>query len=821
MADIQKIKIGTDTPDAIMFDTYYAPIANQDLKLETIIAKDNTSMAENPEGTWEINDDWDVEFIDNGRTIRINKFKIDTWGIRHKVSSSSDNSTKYKNIQCRIEGLTYVNQNIIKSNADSEEVTGFTNAYCGDIGYVVEWYPGQSTSGRFVKGLVIQGQPIYTDTWNNAIDCSYAMGRAPWEVIDVRDQMVTDGIRPVGMMTGGGCSGFCIGIFGGVQNATEHLDNANGAYRVYDISDHPIFIYLDVLDVNANIDASTVECWDAYTETTQIWHKNKTVENCWLKHGIITDTWKDNSIDESPTVHSYYKMDMSGIPSEIENPILPVVTDYEAHILPKNNSNIKPIKWNHKIANPEFWNNIKNYLLTHPIIYVQSTFINSGNKNFSDYTDADNNYTVAESDWFNGAGMTGNLTVKFDGAFESYSMLNWIKDNVLDTLTLQFLQDNIVISVTQNMFRMMTVGTIQVLDKNGNPSSNHLGARDCSSTFEFSSIQYIPDIINWNYRRDVNGVQCVSIRYMCSYCSSLIEFAQHGTDRDDISNKILCLGTAQAFQGCTSLTKIGPILDLEKENFTQNPNINDSGYKMFENCNTLTDVRIANLNGSYVNFDDNTQHGSLPALDAASIQYLFANLKDLTKYDADVINSNINNNFFAHSSSGEYDYYWIGNNSVWCSGITEEDNIEYRVRGIRNVTNARRVAESSNDKFFYTTQAVNTQINISGLQNTDKLVWRSGETETVLTNGQNTITNTSGTNGGFILRQVGTTGIVNDYDHVVNISFIKYYQPTAAKAPSAQLHCPEEWESKITTEMITAANAKQWHIYINGTEKTS
>lgn len=316
--DTKKIKIGNSDPDQILFGKYKVQKANQDLLLNTIIPKDNTSMSELAEGVWEINDGWDIEFI-NGRQIKINKFKIDTWGLRHKVLSSSENAAKYINMAVKVSGISYVNDNIIKANPDSDEVTGFVNAYTGS--WVVEWYPGMQTSGDYyVKGLVIQGQPFYTDSWNNARDLSFAMGRAPWEINATRDRFVKDGVRPIGMMTAGGCSGFAICIFGGCQTASSKYDESNGAYRQYDITDHPIIIDLDVDDLTQPIDPTSVECWDAYCVDTPLYHKDKTVDNCWKTYGFAIPknfniTKKGLSSNDYIEWISPLKFKVKGVPS--------------------------------------------------------------------------------------------------------------------------------------------------------------------------------------------------------------------------------------------------------------------------------------------------------------------------------------------------------------------------------------------------------------------------------------------------------------------------------------------------------------------------
>lgn len=783
MANINNLKIGANDPDAIMFNTYYAPSANQGVTFSELIPKDNSNINPSPAGTWEINDGWEVTFV-SPRIMRIDKFKIDTWGIRHKVKTGTDDASLYTNISVKVEGLSYVNQNVIKATPNSEDVTGFVNAYSGTSGYIVEWFPGQNTSGKYVKGLVIQGQMCYTDAWNTARDNSYAMGRAPWEIDASRDCMVADGTRPSGFMGGGGYAAICIGLFGGCQSATSVNDTSNGAYKVYDISDHPIYIYLDVPDLTQPIDVSSQECWDVYAGDTQTYHKDRTAENCWKKFGMITEAdIKPDPETDLELADKAYIMDMAGIPSEVTKPILPNIVDLEEHILPKNTDNGKLIVWRHTIANTEFWDNIKQYLLTHPVIRVEPILQETENQ--SEYTYADNNHIAINYKWFAGSGITGDLTIKFDGHFSNQYMPNCFNDCNIDTLTLQFLQDNLKISVTQYLFRQCAIKNIQVLDKEGNPSNQFLGARDCSGMCESSNITYFPDIIDWTFRANLAGYYQNPIQYAWSYCNSLTEIAQHGEDREGNGNMLYVSGCAQAFQYCTSLTKIGPVLDMGRVNMSEVVDYRSVAYKMFQICYRLSDARIKNLNGSYVNFDDDDQHGRLPALDEDSVKYLFDNLTDLSTFDESTSVASINNSWLYAG--------WLYVTALWSAGLNETGG-ELHPRSFEGLVNARRVSGTSEDKFYYTTKAVNMTIKVTGLQSNDELIWKAGDAQTTLSNNvETTITNVEGSNGGFILRRTGSDVTVDDYEHGVTITITKPYNESNPKASSAQLHCPSEW----------------------------
>lgn len=292
MANINNIRLGKDYPDSIRFPSYAAPIGNQFTYFGNIIPKDNTSVNQAPEGQWEINDDCEVEII-SPRKIAIKKFKIDNWIIRRKTGPDVSGQTNEidlfgETFKIKVTGLDYVHNNVICHTEGSDTPDGFTKAYARPAwdNWTVYWWPGQYTEGNnYARGLLIQGCVNYIAS-QKEIDGSMHMGRAPGAMGSV--EYITDGEYGVRGWYGIGCRGICIGLFGGVQNATEYLDDSNGAYRVYDISDHPIYIDLDVQDtINSPTDVSTIECWDAYVGTTKVYHKDKTRDNCWKKYGIM------------------------------------------------------------------------------------------------------------------------------------------------------------------------------------------------------------------------------------------------------------------------------------------------------------------------------------------------------------------------------------------------------------------------------------------------------------------------------------------------------------------------------------------------------
>lgn len=168
MANINSLRIGNVTPDALMLDKPYRPIGNQFTSFGSIVPKDNTNTTISPNLTqWEINDDCEVEII-SPRKIKIKKFKIDTWIIRIKTGNI-DVLSDWAKFRIKVDGLTYLHDNVICHTAGSSTPDGFTNAYIGTIGWNTLWYPGCDTSGNYAKGLLIQGCMNYNDnaTYND------------------------------------------------------------------------------------------------------------------------------------------------------------------------------------------------------------------------------------------------------------------------------------------------------------------------------------------------------------------------------------------------------------------------------------------------------------------------------------------------------------------------------------------------------------------------------------------------------------------------------------------------------------------------------
>ena len=289
MANINNVKIGSGNSNKILFNNYHTNIANKKLLFKTIIPKDNNKISNSVFGEWQINDGWEVEILDDKR-IAIKKFRIDTWGLRKIFNQGNNNDTDpfslndALNLKVKVTGIDYIHKNVVyQEDSQGNKTYGFVKAYAGTGGYNVYWYPGQFTSGNSIQGLGIQASVGYTAN-NNEKDDSFQMGKHPWDIGN--KECITDG-QCVGTWFDGSYKAISIGLYGGYQNAASWHDYSGDAYKVYDISEHPIIIDLNVPDTTIPIDVTSIECWDSYVGSSHVYHKDKTIDNCWKSYNLI------------------------------------------------------------------------------------------------------------------------------------------------------------------------------------------------------------------------------------------------------------------------------------------------------------------------------------------------------------------------------------------------------------------------------------------------------------------------------------------------------------------------------------------------------
>ena len=889
MDNINKIKIGSIDPDHIMFDNFNIGKANSSITFGSIIPKDNSVSAiqKVSRSVWQINDGWDIEII-SPKKIAIKKFKIDTWGLRQIIDNSYPNPV-YAYFKVNVEGLQYVHSNVICHTAGSDVPDGFTQAYGGTVGYNVYWYPGQFTSGYSMSGLIIQPGIGYKATENERDD-GLQIGRHPW---DFGNKIcVTDG-TVIGTTTDGSYNAITIGLFGGVQSAASWHDESGDAYKVYDISDHPIYINIDVEDNTLPVDVTSVECWDAYCGTTQVWHKDKTVQNCWIKYRLaLPDGWslyqeafstndyiewitatkfkvkrvpngsisvevsgKSNSnyanlnfqgfyikmYNKPDSVTAVFSREFSnittseGVTQTLHNgeteiaafsktvyrqssaspisynqakftfsandsvdtvfivELVPIYSSngvislntlrwsniYSSLYIPETTdmeSYMTKIKWNIKPVNPDIWTRVKTWYESNTAPLLTEQFAHSTGLTEITLNMPANKWLLAVSDMFN--------------------------DSEIEEVTLNVPKSS-RISSGNKFFRGISLTTINV-NFTGEGEYNWgaaFGCTDCSGWFEGQRrIETYPaNLINW-YCKDLNirseTVSCTLMGFAFNGCTSLKSIPSFDYEAIGLSEEANTIVPARyaeyMLNNCSSLQTIGPILDMKLVNTRTG---------VLSGLNALTSARIKNLNHGDWDFTD-----SLKALDTTSVQYLFANLADLTTSDPERHEDTIDKSFKNWTCDN---FGAAGNTPNW----------DYNMDTIRSFQARKRYATASEAPFVASTNATldDMKIAIWGLEEGDSIIFgASGDAApdyTFTTNGSHIITKTDSLVKGFkVLSSDPSKRTTID---VIIENGLDYTNPAVS---SANLKCPEEWTDKVTSDMITAANVKGWTIYIGGAE---
>lgn len=758
-----EIRIQDQNPTKIMYGGVKRTIQDSGIYINNILPKDNSSTAINTPSTteWQINDDWEIEIVDS-KKFKIKKFKVDTWGLRQIIPNPHNTYPNYDNMRINVTGLDYVHKNVVCHTAGSDIPDGFTKAYGGTYGYNIYWHPGQFTSGNSMQGLVIQfgiGYAASTNEANNGLQ----IGKHPW---DVGTKVgITDGVI-IGSRGDGTYKAITIGLYGGVQNATAWNDENGEAFRVYNISDHPIIVTLDAPDMTELVDPTTDQCFDAYVGDTNVYHKERNIQNCWIDYGLATISEKVCNLKLGSTN------------------LLPDVVDIEPHILPAISSDTYAINWS-GCNNQIILDRVVQYFKTHPWIAV-----NDKEDNYSNYTGKDNNIRNV----FTNIPLTiKHLHIKIDGNQIYMALISYFSGTHINKLTLQFMQDNVRISSAQRLFFKSKIDEIEILDKNGNLSYNvnkfFLAAFDCSGMYEQTggSLKVFPPIINWNRVPKYT----TNIGWMFSYAGKIEEIQECSLyARESPVNTIKVANLQQAFEYCGRLRRIGPRLDMR----AVTPG--DDTFRAFTQCTQLEDVLIYGLNAGTWKFNDNSLEGMLNNLNQDSMNYLFNNLLDLTTYNELTAVQTVNN-------SWEHESWSIGSSGAI---LNHED-----------VFTQTRYPNGQRTPFISTSaQLTNMQIRVRGLIEQDILILPDGRE--ITEDGIYTISTEGGSQVGFSLVNTGITESQVS-DDIVDLFIVNPYYSTNIHGDSGSIYFPEQKQCTITSEMVEQAKQKGWTIYVNNVEQ--
>lgn len=684
MANINKVKVGSTDPNAVMFNDVSLRKANPAITFGSIIAKDNSNDASlaTSNSVWQINDGWEVEII-SPKKIAIKKFKIDTWGLR-QIIPSPHTDPNYNKFRARVTGLAYVHQNVVCHTAGSTTPDGFTKAFAGTAGYNQYWYPGQFTSGRYFQGLGIQfGIGYYDD--DNRRDDSLQMGKHPWDIGNTTYITDTDVTGSTGDTS---YRALTIGLYGGVQNATAWHDETGDAYRIYDISTTPIYIDIGFPDSTLPIDPSTKECWKINHSSTTIYSKDKTVENAWIKYKLVTSTTSGKYNIKTVKNNTGYNLIA-----------LPTVTDLSSWLTSNNissGSTLNQVRWNIAFDNTEYWDTIKDWYSENTIGAFISLFESSGIEGSVTINGGNSSYESAEQMIYK-TGIT-NVTINLPNSHTITSGHDMFKQGTsLESVVFNVADGNpVVLKDVSGMFANC-------------PKLTSIPSNICYENAEQSSVE---------------GLYTMNSGYMFDYASKLTSVPEPA-----IKNVIRSRIAVQMFYYNDALTTIGPTLDWSCLHPSK---ANDVFYR----CNKLTSVKIQNLNhGDWV-FDGYKRNslcaGLLDYLDKESVQYLFNNLSDLTNYNADDDHSvDIITNVPKVSSANLYcPPVWFIPYNVYKMPFASGNNCFY---GYCTLGTTKRYPTTSSASFANMSAVGKIRIHVSGMVSGDVLCLGTGTYSTIQT----------------------------------------------------------------------------------------
>lgn len=341
MANVNNIKFGTYAPQTILLDKYYNSV--NDFKFNFL--------------EWEINPVHDITVTNNRIVIR--KFQPNTWIIRSAPVTGSQHSaicSYCKETYLTVTGIT-TNQGIFGSlktltnnhgaGGDLPRFRGFVIYPMTPDGYWMQermytWEscwdtantrnsPAVADWNTFRLGSGGHGQyGIWTDFTNKLV--------FPNELYD----FPTWGRNPENNSTWH----YAIGLYTGSHDDT-----------LIDISDTPIEISQPAIN---GVDPTNVEVWKMYLGNSLIYKKDRTFENCWKKYGFVNTDSEGNIIENSKG--EWPITNNTGI--NFDNGVnLPPIVDLDKYLIRKdeNGNLLSYLSFGLNIKNDKLWKDITDY----------------------------------------------------------------------------------------------------------------------------------------------------------------------------------------------------------------------------------------------------------------------------------------------------------------------------------------------------------------------------------------------------------------------------------------------------------------------------
>lgn len=378
-----------------------------------------------------------------------------------------------------------------------------------------------------------------------------------------------------------------------------------------------------------NTDWGSVEIWDVSLGNNEVYKKERTTENYLIQYGLLGEQVKSSSKRISigymniPSDQLYKYTDQIYIPS-----ISDFYDYYQEQIIKPE---IDSITFNVKQSNKNFWNLVK----TCCMFAVKSI-----------HTDYDKYVGL-----FASSNIDGEITLHFVG------MPFVAGDNAFDGCNLTkinftFDEESAITSLNKIFNNTPNLQSIE--------TSKPLRTSDLSGWVSASKVSLTKGQVWWCQGSRVStNVNNTNIRLSGSFTSYFLDnyqgttIEQYGDDRLAENNTISCVGSFRILYHSRNITSLGPVLDFKfiKQELTT-----------IEGCDQLTDIRIKNLNhGDWIfdNVERNGVKGSLPNLDADSVEYLFENLYDLTTNNPDLTYTGSNDDEYGQNP-------WVDHANIYC-----------------------------------------------------------------------------------------------------------------------------------------------------------
>lgn len=343
------------------------------------------------------------------------------------------------------------------------------------------------------------------------------------------------------------------------------------------------------------------EVWDVKQNNGDVYHKDKTVENCFLRYGIGVESG-------SSTQHTYKQLVFNNT-SNTGVMKVPHIVDFVDRL---RTGNYMPSFHASGYYDSLLMSGVREFYRTSPI--TKRSFIGFCGSRAAKQGDK----YLKEKVW--------DFTLSNTGHFAELNFLMYRAKDV-DEVNIRLNGDNVSIGSLDFAFANTNLKNINIFESSSNTDTGAV-PRSVNAAFEYANIKgtAIPQM-RW-YR-------CFEFAYMFDVCNS-IDFIPASTtdfsnDRDNtwVANQgyPTTQGSfTQLFCICPNLTKVGPVIDVS------NCHTRNKVYRMF-GCKNLTQLRLKGINHfdwdfTALNPEDSARQ-CLPKLDETSVKYLVDNATDL------------------------------------------------------------------------------------------------------------------------------------------------------------------------------------------------